>query len=353
MAYNILTTTSDVITLTKPIINIPTTTILDNTTLKFAVTVKAASASKTMSEAELLNAIQRIIVTSDGNITNLNVSGYQLALANAFRETKSASPFKRVRDAITAAKVPTGETNAGYITTDTAGTTVKFFLKLNEGDIIAATKKSLTLEVDFAAKVNNDVSIIAATVTPSYSQGVIEDKNADLIGKYGMNQELAAEPKIYVMECDVPANTALTPCLSLQYGALIRRAILTFHSVNAGTVSATPDVVPDRIGLISTNPTRTELINVDAETYADKQNDDYFIDDPANRPAGAFMIDFANTLAADGMGLKGWRIGVDDFRIAVKTSTPCKMKCVFIEHVVNTEAFDKGYMPILESPLGF
>jgi hypothetical protein len=151
------------------------------------------------------------------------------------------------------------------------------------------------------------------------------------------------------MSTDVSANTALVPAMSLQYGALIRRAILMFY----GTGATTPEITPDNIGLIATNPNRQELINVDAATLRELQDDEYFIDDNANRPAGVFLLDFANTLAGDGMGLKGWRFGVDDFKIAVKTSTACKMRVIFIEHVVNTAAFDKGYQPILESPLGF
>ena len=339
MAYNTLVTTSDVISTVKPIINLATTNILDNITLKFRVALKNTTGSAvTVAADELLNACPRIILMSDGNVSHINTSAYQLALLNAFRKTKSVSPFKRIGS-----------------TTINANTSVtkEFYLKINEGDILAVTKKSLTLEVGFNETVKTGVVIESASVTPTYSQGVIEDKQADLIAKYGASGELAAEPKIYVMEVDVPANTTLTPAISLQYGCLIRRAVLTFHSVTGGIVNPTPDVCPDAIGLISTNPTRNELINVDAATFRENQDDDYFIDDQAGRPAGAFLFDFANTLAADGMGLKGWRLGVDDFRLGVKTSVPCRMKVIFIEHVVNTSSFDKGYMPILESPLGF
>lgn len=341
MAYNTFVTHTDVITLTKPIINVPNTGILDNITLRFRVTLKNNSASPiTVTADELLNACPRLALKSDGNISHVDTSAYALALVNAFRETKSVSPFKRI-----------GTTTVGANTTETK----EFFLKINEGDILACNKKSLTLEVGFNANVKQNITIEAASVMPTYSMGVVEDTEADLTSKYGDSAELAAEPKIYTMEVDVPANTTLTPVLSLQYGSLIRRAIICCHSLNTanGTASVVPNVTPDSIGLIATNPTRNILIDADAATFREKQDDQYFIDDIANRPAGVFLLDFANTLAADGMGLKGWRLGVDDFRLAIKTPVPCRMRVIFIEHVVNTTAFDAGYMPILESPLGF
>lgn len=341
MAYNTFVTSTDVITLTKPIINVPNTAILDNITLKFRVTLKNNSAAPiTVTAPELLNACPRVALKSDGNISHLDISAYNLALINAFRETKSVSPFKRI-----------GSTTVGANTTAVK----EFYLKIDEGDVVAIRKKSLNLEVNFTEAVKENITIQAASVMPTYSMGVIEDEAADLVNKYGDSCELAAEPKIYSMEVDVPANTTLTPVLSLQYGSLIRRAIICCHTLNTanGTASIVPDVTPDNIGLIATNPTRNILIDADAATFREKQDDEYFIDDIANRPAGVFLLDFANTLAADGMGLKGWRLGVDDFRIAIKTSVPCRVRVIFIEHVVNTDAFDGGYMPILESPLGF
>ncbi len=341
MAYNTLKTSSDTITLIKPMISIPPHTIVDNIYLKFVVTLKnTTAAAVSVPASDLLNAVTSIRITSDGNINNLDTTGYGLAIMNAFRQTKSVSPLKRI-----------GSTSVG------ANTTVNktFFLKINEGDIIGVLKKSLFLEVLFAEKVtetattNTFVTISAASVTASLGEGIIEDRQVDLIQKYGESGELTAEPKIYEMTVEsIPANTALVPVLSLQYGSLIRRAILMFY----GPAATTPEVCPDNIGLIATNPNRQELINVDAATIRELQDDEYFIDD-ANRPAGVFLMDFANTLAGDGMGLKGWRFGVDDFRIAVKTSTACKMRVIFIEHVVNTGAYDKGYQPILETPLGF
>lgn len=344
--YNTSTTSTDVINLIKPMVPLTTNTNIDNISLKFNVTLKNPSAADvTVTPAELLNSVTKVKITSNGNVALFDTDGFGIAILNAFRKTKSVSPFHRIGN-----------------TTVPANKTVqkKFFLRIDEGDIISALLKQLYLEVNFAHNVKETatsgtyITIESASVTYTTSEAVIEDRNTDLINIYGPNGEYTANPKIYEMSVDVPANTTLVPQLPLQYGCLIRRAIVLLYGKDGnGNYTPSPELTPDAIGFIATNPNRQILIDTDGEQWLENQLNDYFIDDYTGAPRGAYLMDFANTLAADGYGLKGWRFGVDDFQLAVKVPTACKMRVIFVEHVVNTKEFDSGRAFLLESPTGF
>ncbi|MCZ0862258.1 hypothetical protein [Methanocorpusculum vombati] len=339
--YNTLTTSVNTITLIKPMISIRRNTIIDTVHLLFSMTIKNnGSASVTLTPQEILSAIREVKVTSNNNISNYAMNGLDLAIMNCLHETKSRSVIKSIGSKTIAAS---------------ASETVEFSLILNEGDLLAVLKQDVTLEIGFNDTVKagttstNGVNLTAATVTVTTGDRVIESKD-EITNEYGSSAERSAEPKVYILSTAVGANTALTEALAIPTGTLIRRAIICCYATGA----TSPEITPDAIGLIATNPNRQEIMNVSAKQLRATQNKDYFVDcSSTERPAGIFMIDFANEVAADGLGLKGWRFGVDDFKIAAKTSTAFTMRVIFVENVVNTAAFDAGTVPILETPLGF
>lgn len=322
--YSKYRTLSDTINLLKTSIDLPRDAVIDQILLKVSMTVKNAGAGAwTSTDEALLRAIQEIRVVSDGSTVHYALSAADVAILNAYNSKHGFAA--KIDEAITIA--------AGAETTKT------FYLRLDEGDILAASKDSLELKTFTNPTIATDVTITALTITTTIVENVLSTQ--EFIASYGASSEFAAEPKVYALSVSIPAGSELTNVLDLPTGSLLRAGVLQFCT--GGLVGG---VDPSAIGLINTSPDRREILNVDYLTLRAINAAEYDLGGAA--PAGVVLLNYGKDVTADGYGLRGWRFVKGDYQITAKTATPATLRYISLEHVVNASVFDTADRAVLE-----
>jgi hypothetical protein len=322
--YSKYRTLSDVINLLKTSIDLPRDAIIDQILLKVTMTVANAGATTWTSTNEaLLRAIQEIRVVSDGSTVHYALSAADVVVLNAYN---SKNGFAAKIDSEVSIEASEDITKV-------------FYLRLDEGDILAASKDSLELKTFTNPTIATDVTITALTITTTIVENVLNTQ--EFVASYGANLEFAAEPKVYALSVSVPAGSELTNVLDLPTGSLLRAGVLQFcQNGLAGGVD------PSAIGLINTSPDRREILNVDYPTLRALNAAEYDLGGGA--PSGVVLLNYGKDVTSDGYGLRGWRFVKGDYQITAKTATPATLRYISLEHVVNAGVFDASDGAVLE-----
>lgn len=323
--YSKYRTLSDLLTLNNTSIDIPRDAVVDQIVAKFAIKVKNAGTGAYSGVAEsLLRAIQEIRVISDGSTVHYALSAADGAILNAYN-----SKHGFAADLEEAIAVPAGEEK-----------TFTYTVRLDEGDILAASKNSLEMKIVVNPAVTADLSIVSLTGTVTIVENVMTP--AEMLATYGPALEYRAEPKVYCLSASVTASSEITSVLDLPTGALGRAGVLQFM-----TGGLAGGVDPSKVGLIVTSPDRRELLNVDWPTLRAINASEYDLGGAA--PVGVALINYAKDVTADGYGLRGWRYTKGDYQIVAKTEKAATLRYICIEHVVNSGVFDQAERAVLEN----
>ena len=327
--YSKYRTLNQTLSLVNTRIDLPRDAVIDQLMLKFQITVSnTGSSSYTGTNEAVLRAIEEIRVVSDGSTVHYALSGADVALLNAYNSQYGFA-------------VPLGGT-VGPIAQTSGTANLTYYLRLDEGDILAVAKDSLEIKLVINPTITTDVTITALTCEVTLVENVLSPE--EFVASYGANMEAAAEPKVYALSVPVVSSSELTNVLDLPTGSLIRAGMLEFIDRSTGLASAA--VNPSAIGLINTSPDRREVLHVDWGTLQKLNAADYPIG--ATVLPGVAMLNYAADVTNDGYGLRGWRFTKGDWQIAVKSSNAATLRYVCLEHVVNSAAFDATERATLE-----
>lgn len=330
--YSKYRTLNQVLSLINTRIDLPRDAVIDQLILKIAVTVgNAGQAAYAGTNEAILRAIQEIRIVSDGSTVHYALSAADIALLNAYNSKRGFAPAL-----------------GGPVAIDAAGSaTLTYYLRLDEGDILAASKDSLEAKIVVNPTVTADVTITALTATVTLVENVLSPE--EFVASYGPNLEYAAEPKIYALSVPVTASTELTNVLDLPTGSLARAGLLQFINPATGLAGA---VDPTAVGLINTSPDRREVLHVDFPTLQAINQSEYdggVIVPPATVPLpGVALLNYAKDVTNDGYGLRGWRFTKGDWQLAARTANAATLRYVCLEHVVNAAVFDQAERAVLE-----
>lgn len=329
--YSKYRTLNQVLSLINTRIDLPRDAVIDQLILKVVATVANAGAGAYAGTNEaILRAIQEIRVVSDGSTVHYALSGADIALLNAYNSKAGFAPAL-----------------GGPVAIDAAGSaTLTYYLRLDEGDILAASKDSLEAKIVVNPTIAADVTITALTVTVTLVENVLTPE--EFVATYGSNLEYAAEPKVYALSVPVTASSELTNVLDLPTGSLARAGMLQFINPATGLAGS---VDPTAIGLINTSPDRREVLHVDWPTLQAINMAEYdgVIVPPATVPLpGVALLNYAKDVTNDGYGLRGWRFTKGDWQLAARTANAATLRYVCLEHVVNAAAFDAAERAVLE-----
>ena len=323
--YSKYRTLSQTLSLINTRMDLPRDAVIDQLVLKIAVTVaNAGVAAYAGTNEAILRAIQEIRVVSDGSTVHYALSGADIALLNKYNSKNGFAPAL-----------------GGPVAIDAAGNvTLTYFLRLDEGDILAASKDSLEAKIVVNPTITADVTISALTCTVTLVENVLSPE--EFITSYGPNLEFAAEPKVYALTVPVTASTELTDVLDLPTGSLARAGLLQFLHPVTGLAGA---VNPTAIGLLNTSPDRREVLHVDFPTLQAINVSEY---DLGAALSGVAMLNYAKDVTNDGYGLRGWRFTKGDWQVAARTANAATLRYVCLEHVVNAGVFDQAERAVLE-----
>jgi hypothetical protein len=325
--YSKYRTLNQVLSLINTRVDLPRDAVIDQLVLKIGVTVANASSTTPYAGTNeaILRAIQEIRVVSDGSTVHYALSGADIALLNVYNsENGFASAL--------GTEVAVGTS---------ASTVLTYYLRLDEGDILAASKDSLEAKIVVNPTVAADVTISALTCEITLVENVLTPE--EFVATYGANLEYAAEPKVYALSVPVTASTEQTNILDLPTGSLARAGMLQFINPATGLAGS---VDPASIGLINTSPDRREVLHVDFPTLQRINAADYAIG--AVDLPGVALLNYAKDVTCDGYGLRGWRFTKGDWQIAGKTAHAATLRYVCLEHVVNSGVFDAAERAVLE-----
>lgn len=324
--YSKYRTLSQTLSLINTRMDLPRDAVIDQLILKVGVTVANANATTDYAGTNeaILRAIQEIRVVSDGSTVHYALSGADIALLNKFNSKAGFAPA--LGTAITVGK--------------SASATFTYYLRLDEGDILAASKDSLEMKLVVNPTIAADVTISALTCTVTLVENVLSP--AEFVESYGPNLEYAAEPKVYALTVPVVASSELTNVLDLPTGSLARAGLMQFLDASTGLAGGKD---PASIGLLNTSPDRREVLHVDWATLQQINASEY---DLGTVPAGVAMLNYAKDVTNDGYGLRGWRFTKGDWQIAAKGSNVANLRYVCLEHVVNSGVFDAAERAVLE-----
>ncbi|WOX55063.1 hypothetical protein R6Y95_06195 [Methanoculleus palmolei] len=330
--YSKYRTLNQTLSLINTRIDLPRDAVIDQLLLKVAVTVANAGAGAYEGTNEaVLRAIQEIRVVSDGSTVHYALSAADIALLNAYNSKAGFAPAL-----------------GGPVAIDAAGSaTLTYYLRLDEGDILAASKDSLEAKIVVNPTIAADVTISALTCTVTLVENVLSPE--EFIATYGANLEYAAEPKVYALSVPVTASTELTNVLDLPTGSLARAGMMQFINPVTGLAGS---VDPTAIGLINTSPDRREVLHVDFPTLQAINMAEYdggVIVPPATVPLpGVALLNYAKDVTNDGYGLRGWRFTKGDWQLAARTANAATLRYVCLEHTVNAAVFDQAERAVLE-----
>ncbi|MFA7121319.1 MAG: hypothetical protein WC277_07545 [Bacilli bacterium] len=324
--YSKYRTLNQTLSLINTRMDLPRDAVIDALFLKITATVgNAGQGAYAGTNEAVLRAIQEIRIVSDGSTVHYALSGADIALLNKYN---SKSGFAAALDGAVAVGAGGSEDFA-------------YYLRLDEGDILAASKDSLEAKIVVNPTIDTDVTITALTCEITLVENVMTPE--EFVATYGPNLEYAAEPKIYALSVPVTASSELTNILDLPTGSLARAGLLQFINPATGLAGS---VDPVAIGLINTSPDRREVLHVDFPTLQRINAADYDIG-PINLP-GVALLNYAKDVTNDGYGLRGWRFTKGDWQIAGKTSNAATLRYVCLEHVVNSGVFDASERAVLE-----
>lgn len=329
--YSKYRTLNQTLSLINTRIDLPRDAVIDQIILKMAVTVANAGVADWAGTNEaILRAIQEIRVVSDGSTVHYALSAADIALLNAYNSKAGFAPAL-----------------GGPVAIDAAGSaTLTYYLRLDEGDILAASKDSLEAKIVVNPTISADVTITALTATVTLVENVLSPE--EFVATYGPNLEYAAEPKVYALSVPVSASSELTNVLDLPTGSLARAGLLQFIDPATGLAGG---VDPTAIGLINTSPDRREVLHVDFPTLQAINMAEYdgVIVPPATVPLpGVALLNYAKDVTNDGYGLRGWRFTKGDWQLAARTASAATLRYVCLEHTVNTAVFDQAERAVLE-----
>jgi len=314
--YSKIRTLTDEITLAKTRIDIPRDAVVDQFFIKFSAKVKNAGAAEWTGKLEhILKAIEEIRIVSDGSTVHYALSAVDAVILDKFNSPNGFAPD--LAEAVTIA----------------AGAEVEktFTLRLDEGDILAASKDNLEMKIVLGT-IATDVTFTSLVGEVSIVENVLSPQ--EFAANYGASNEYAAEPKVYALSEKVNVSTDLQSALDLPTGSLHRAAVLCF----IGDTGLVGGADPTKIGLINTSPDRREVLNVDWATLRSFNASEYDLGGAA--PAGVAMLNYAKDVTADGFGLRAWRFTKGDWQVAVKSPNAATLRYICLEHVLNTAVFD-------------
>lgn len=326
--YSKYRTLNQTLSLINTRIDLPRDAVIDQIIMKISVTAANANTTTdyTGTNEALLRAIQEIRVVSDGSTVHYALSGADVALLNRYNSKAGFAPA--LGTAITVEK--------------SGSATFTYYLRLDEGDVLAAAKDSLEMRIVVNPVITSDVTITALTCTVTLVENVLTPE--EFIATYGPNMEYAAEPKVYALNSPVVSSSDLANILDLPTGSLIRAGVLEFLDSSTGLAGG---VDPTAIGLINTSPDRREVLNVDWATLQRINMAEY--DLGSTVPAGVALLNYAKDVTNDGYGLRGWRFTKGDWQIAARTSNAATLRYICLEHVVNSSVFDAAERAVLET----
>lgn len=321
--YSKLRTLDRTITLVNTQVELPRDAVLDAVILRVDLTVANAGVAPWDSTGlGVLAALQEVRIVSNGNTVHYALNGQDIAILNAYDGNYGAGAV--YTQAVT---VP-----------DADDVNLQYVLVLNQGDILAVTKDALDLRVVFNTQLAADVTVTAATVNVTLSEDVyLVD---EFVQTFGANLEFAAEPKVYALTTNVAANTEMTGVLDLPTGTLQRRGLLLFTGA-----------APGRVGLIVTTPDRREVFNADYLTIKGMEAFKRSCNGVA--PPNAVMLDYAAEVAADGLGLRGWRHTKSDYQLGLRIAAASELRYISMEHVVNPDVVEATNHAIIEGKPSF
>lgn len=324
--YSKYRTINQTLSLINTRIDLPRDAVIDQIIMKISVTAANANTTDdyTGTNEALLRAIQEIRVVSDGSTVHYALSGADVALLNRYNSKAGFAPA--LGTAITVAK--------------SGNATFTYYLRLDEGDILAAAKDSLEMRIVVNPAITSDVTISALTCTVTLVENVLSPE--EFVATYGPNLEYAAEPKVYALSVPVTASSELTNVLDLPTGSLARAGLLQFIDPATGLAGS---VDPTAIGLINTSPDRREVLHVDFPTLQAINTSEY---DLGAALPGVALLNYGKDVTNDGFGLRGWRFTKGDWQIAAKGANAATLRYVCLEHVVNAAAFDAAERAVLE-----
>lgn len=329
--YSKYRTLNQTLSLINTRIDLPRDAVIDQIIMKMAVTVgNAGQEDWTGTNEAILRAIQEIRVVSDGSTVHYALSAADIALLNAYNSKAGFAPAL----------------GGPVLVEDQDSATFTYYLRLDEGDILAASKDSLEAKIVVNPTIAADVTITALTCTVTLVENVLSPE--EFVASYGANLEYAAEPKVYALSVPVTASSELTNVLDLPTGSLARAGLLQFINPATGLAGG---VDPTAIGLINTSPDRREVLHVDFPTLQAINMAEYdgVIVPPATVPLpGVALLNYAKDVTNDGYGLRGWRFTKGDWQLAARTANAATLRYVCLEHVVNAAAFDAAERAVLE-----
>lgn len=309
MARIKLNTLSEKINKSVPAIQLPRTSIHDAYCLDFKITIENSSeSSETPLIADVLTAIEQIVLTSDSTRVHYSLNGADVARRNALF---GASDVDKVIEK-TFSAIAAGESDD-----------IEFTMFLDEGDIVAVAHDSLELKVTFGSTAGTNLKITAAEVTTTIVEKI--PTGTELINLYGKNFEFVAEPKVYAITASIPANTEFTGALDLPTGTLLTGAMMYFSTA------------PQQVGILQTVPDRSELIKINWRTMRAIDERKYKTD----MPSGMVTFEYGVQWYDNGLGVPGWTYNKGDRQVGVKTSETTTLRYVSFERMVDTETYNK------------
>jgi len=215
-------------------------------------------------------------------------------------------------------------------------------LTLDAGDLLALLKDSLTLSIETQTATGvADLTLSALSVEITVDEDVYANV-AELKSVYGQNLELAAEPKVVVKSESFSTLSELAEILELPVGTLLRRGFVQILDGSGDRSNS----VATKVGIKASSPEERDLYTVAFGTaqLIDKQQ--YDLSDYVD---GVAVIDYAEEITNDGMGIKGWRFNKGDMVLTAKTGAAGSVRYISHEHVVNTALVDAQLAPVFEA----
>ncbi|WP_067047583.1 hypothetical protein [Methanofollis ethanolicus] len=309
MARIKLNTLSEKINKSVPAIQLPRTSIHDAYCLDFKITIQnAGTAAATPAIADVLAAVDQIVLTSDSTRVHYSLNGLDVARRNAlFGASDVDKVIEKTLSSIAAS----------------ASADVEFTLFLDEGDIVAVAHDSLELKVTFGSTAGTNLNVTAADVTTTIVEKI--PTGTELIQMYGQNFEYVAEPKVYAITTTIPANTEFTGVLDLPTGTLLTGAMLYFSAA------------PQQVGILQTVPDRSELIKINWRTMRAIDERKY----KTAMPAGMVTLEYGVQWYDNGLGVPAWTYNKGDRQVGVKSPAQTTLRYVSFERMVDTATYTK------------
>lgn len=323
--YSKKRTLSQKLNLTNRKIDLPRDAVIDVILLYCKLSLKNDGTNAFSGKMrDVLDALKEVRVVSDGNNIHYSLKGSDIAVINYYDNQGKGV------DVDADVSIDAGATKE-----------FDFLLMLDAGDILALTKDSLELSVDFEDAIDDagNVTVENAEIKITIEENVYTV--AEFASTYGANLEFAAEPKIYAREKKFSLSNELVEVMELPVGTLLRKAFITFRDAN-GAVS---DSLVEKYGIIITTPDRRELYTVDYKTAREYQKLMYL----ADPVTGTVVLDYGAEITNDVYGVRAWKFNKGDYQLGVKANAEGTLRYISYEFVVNTKVMDQVDRAMIEA----